>query len=122
MQIQQSVICSKLDENFDFRSLPTFCIHVSEQLCKNVESAVNVAYRPNDDACDGDVLSMMGRCSDLNSSQKYPPNYAIGVRLLSSCRICTLILHFCVIDMCHLDESIDSLGIRYGIVDTMTHK
>lgn len=90
MQIQQSVICSKLDENFDFRSLPTFCIHVSEQLCKNVESAVNVAYRPNDDACDGDVLSMMGRCSDLNSSQKYPPNYAIGVRLLSSCRIAPL--------------------------------
>uniref|UniRef100_A0A914RZ78 DOP1-like TPR domain-containing protein n=1 Tax=Parascaris equorum TaxID=6256 RepID=A0A914RZ78_PAREQ len=67
------------------RSLPTFCIHVSEQLCKNVESAVNVAYRANDDTCDGDTLSMMGRCSDLNTSEKYPPNYAVGVRLLSSC-------------------------------------
>uniref|UniRef100_F1KPR7 Protein pad-1 n=2 Tax=Ascaris TaxID=6251 RepID=F1KPR7_ASCSU len=75
------------------RSLPTFCIHVSEQLCKNVESAVNVAYRPNDDACDGDVLSMMGRCSDLNSSQKYPPNYAIGVL-----ETLTTLMHFCLID------------------------
>ncbi|VDM23892.1 unnamed protein product [Toxocara canis] len=75
------------------RSLSTFCMHVTEQLCKNVESAVNAAYRPADDLCDADALSMIERHGAFNKTPNYPPNYAIGVL-----ETLTTLIHFCVID------------------------
>lgn len=79
------------------RSLPTFCIHVVEQLCKNVESAVNAAYRPSGENLIGDSVSFVADRRDSASASVdpvlYPPNYAVG-----ALETLTTFVHFCLID------------------------
>lgn len=61
-----------------FRSLPTFSIHIVEQLCKNIESSVNTFFRSSDD-----LLSTNSQNSHLHNRDSivlvYPPNYIIIV-------------------------------------------
>ncbi|VDK86235.1 unnamed protein product [Litomosoides sigmodontis] len=63
------------------RSLSTFSVHVVEQLCRNLESAVNAAYFPTDDkihkisSAESVPIRSIGFIHD---KQTYPTNYAIG--------------------------------------------
>ncbi|VDO17879.1 unnamed protein product [Brugia timori] len=64
------------------RSLSTFSVHIVEQLCKNLESAVNIAYLPTSDEMHNVSSISRVRTRYLGVSQEkptYPTNYAIGV-------------------------------------------
>lgn len=68
-----------------FRSLSTFSVHIVEQLCKNLESAVNAAYFPTDDKMYNisSIESIPVRSKGINQDKPtYPTNYAIGVSFI----------------------------------------
>lgn len=79
------------------RSLSTFSVHIVEQLCKNLESAVNIAYLPttSDEMHNVSSISRV-RTRYLGVSQEkptYPTNYAIGIL-----ETLNMFFHYCLID------------------------
>lgn len=72
-------------EKLRFRSLSTFSVHIVEQLCRNLESAVNAAYFPTDEKMHNisSTESVPIRSIGVNHDrQTYPTNYAIGVSII----------------------------------------
>ncbi|EJW69946.1 hypothetical protein WUBG_19147, partial [Wuchereria bancrofti] len=63
-------------------SLSTFSVHIVEQLCKNLESAVNIAYSPTNDEMHNvsSIKRVPTPCLGISQEKPtYPTNYAIGV-------------------------------------------
>lgn len=64
----------------DFRSLSTFSVHIVEQLCKNLETAMTAAYWPLDDkalSVSDSVRARSPAASDCPTI--YPANYVVEV-------------------------------------------
>ncbi|VDK66335.1 unnamed protein product [Onchocerca ochengi] len=78
------------------RSLSTFSVHIIEQLCKNLEAVVNVAYSPIDDKMYSisSTESVRPRSSGISQDRPtYPTNYAIGIL-----EALNMFFHYCLID------------------------
>ncbi|KAM3722002.1 Protein pad-1 [Dirofilaria immitis] len=78
------------------RSLSTFSVHIIEQLCKNLEVVVNVAYSPTDDKVCSIPSTESARPHSLGINQdkpNYPTNYAIGIL-----ETLNMFFHYCLID------------------------
>ncbi|VDO41923.1 unnamed protein product [Onchocerca flexuosa] len=78
------------------RSLSTFSVHIIEQLCKNLEAVINVAYSPIDEKMYSISSPESVRSRSLGISQDkptYPTNYAIGIL-----EALNMFFHYCLID------------------------
>ncbi|VBB30267.1 unnamed protein product [Acanthocheilonema viteae] len=77
------------------RSLSTFSVHIVEQLCKNLESAINAAYFPADNKMNNisSAESFPVRSMINQGKPTYPTNYAIGIL-----ETLNMFFHYCLID------------------------
>ncbi|VDN03566.1 unnamed protein product [Thelazia callipaeda] len=76
------------------RSLSTFSVHIVEQLCKNLETAVNAAYCNRDEKTfiahsNSNVVDLRNSFDDTD----YPTNYVIGVL-----ETLNMFFYYCLID------------------------
>uniref|UniRef100_A0A915Q5B7 Dopey N-terminal domain-containing protein n=1 Tax=Setaria digitata TaxID=48799 RepID=A0A915Q5B7_9BILA len=75
------------------RSLSTFSVHIIEQLCKNLQTAVNAAYWPNDIKMDGISSAESIRARSVDDELTYPTNYVVGIL-----ETLNTFFHYCLID------------------------
>ncbi|MFH4975517.1 hypothetical protein AB6A40_002226 [Gnathostoma spinigerum] len=77
------------------RSLSTVCVHIIEQLCKNLESSVNFAYNFPDEIFDieSGKEKQRNNANIVVAAEPYPPNYS-----LSALETLTALIHYCLLD------------------------
>ncbi|CAG9538470.1 unnamed protein product [Cercopithifilaria johnstoni] len=78
------------------RSLSTFSVHIIEQLCKSLESAISAAYFPINDEMHNitSTESIPVHSIGINQDKPtYPTNYAIGIL-----ETLNMFFHYCLID------------------------